>query len=68
MVMMDKRLPPKGMEHRLDLDSQVRRLDHFSCDSELDAHVAGETIGCGVDFKIAKAFYTKNGAFLGDFV
>lgn len=27
--------------------------------------VAGDIIGCGVDFSQNRAFYTKNGAFLG---
>lgn len=27
--------------------------------------LAGDTIGCGVDFSQNRAFYTKNGVFLG---
>lgn len=29
--------------------------------------VAGDVIGCGIDFKLSKVFYTKNGVLLGTF-
>lgn len=27
--------------------------------------IASDTVGCGVDFTLNRAFYTKNGAYLG---
>ena len=30
-----------------------------------DFDLAGDTIGCGIDFGTKRAFYTKNGEFLG---
>lgn len=36
--------------------------------SNLNVTVAGDVIGCGIDFvlRVRKAFFTKNGAFLGE--
>lgn len=34
--------------------------------SNLNVTVAGDVIGCGIDFVLRKAFFTKNGAFLGE--
>lgn len=34
----------------------------------LTCWIAGDVIGCGIDFSLYKAFYTKNGAMLGEFI
>lgn len=64
-VTMEIRLHQKGMEHRLGLallvSSQIINLWTY-----LICATAHDVIGCGVDFTLNKAFYTKNGTLLGE--
>lgn len=63
--MMEIRLRQKGMEHHLDLALPVRSsiVDLWTYLIRATAH---DVIGCGVDFTLNKAFYTKNGTLLGE--
>ena len=65
MAMTGMSLHRIGWEHLSDLTSLVCLVAFVITWKVLRIVSAGDVIGCGIDFDIHKAFYTKNGTFLG---
>ena len=67
MAMTGMSLHRIGWEHLSDLTSLVCLAAFAITWKFLRIVSAGDVIGCGIDFDMHKAFYTKNGTFLGKF-
>lgn len=67
MAMMEKLLHLSILEPRMGLVSPVSfKYCHLRILQSSNVTVAGDVVGCGIDFVLRKAFFTKNGAFLGE--